>query len=351
MENPSLKAFREARDFLIKHREDYEAAYHGFRWPSLDRFNWALDWFDVIAKDNNSLALRVFSESGEERSRTFSELSEISSRIANSFARLGVKRGDRILLMLVNRIELWETMLAAMKLGAVVTPATSQLTASDLQDRFERGGVRHVITDQSSVEKFDSIAKEHTRIVIDGPVKGWEAFDALYSGDATLRREEPTKVDDPILLYFTSGTTAKPKLVLHTHRSYAVGHLSTMYWIGLRPDDIHWNISSPGWAKHAWSCFFAPWNAGACVFIYNYARFDAKAMLTVLERCRVTTMCAPPTVWRMLIQEDLAAFRGRLAIRELIGAGEPLNPEIIDRVQDAWGITVRDGFGQTETTA
>ena len=142
-----------------------------------------------------------------------------------------------------------------------------------------------------------------------------------------------------------------PKLVLHTHQSYPVGHLSTMYWIGLRQGDIHLNISSPGWAKHAWSCFFAPWNAGACVFIYNYTRFDAKAMLGVLERCRVTTLCAPPTVWRMLIQEDLAAFRGRLAIRELIGAGEPLNPEIIDRVQTAWGITVRDGFGQTETTA
>jgi acetyl-CoA synthetase len=138
---------------------------------------------------------------------------------------------------------------------------------------------------------------------------------------------------------------------LHTHQSYPVGHLSTMYWIGLRPGDIHLNISSPGWAKHAWSCFFAPWNAGACVFIYNYARFNGKAMLSVLERCRVTTLCAPPTVWRMLIQEDIAAFRGRLAIRELIGAGEPLNPEIIDRVQAAWGITIRDGFGQTETTA
>jgi acetyl-CoA synthetase len=124
-----------------------------------------------------------------------------------------------------------------------------------------------------------------------------------------------------------------------------------MYWIGLRPGDIHLNVSSPGWAKHAWSCFFAPWNAGACVFIYNYARFNAKAMLAVLERCRVTTLCAPPTVWRMLIQEDLAAFRGRLAIRDLVGAGEPLNPEIIERVQAAWGITVRDGFGQTETTA
>ena len=160
-----------------------------------------------------------------------------------------------------------------------------------------------------------------------------------------------TRATDPLLLYFTSGTTSKPKLVLHTHQSYPVGHLSTMYWIGLQPGDIHLNISSPGWAKHAWSCFFAPWNAGACVFIYNYARFNAKAMLGVLEKFQVTTMCAPPTVWRMLIQEDLAAYRERLGIRELIGAGEPLNPEIIEQIQAAWGITVRDGFGQTETTA
>ena len=161
----------------------------------------------------------------------------------------------------------------------------------------------------------------------------------------------PPRFPTPLLLYFTSGTTSKPKLVLHTHQSYPVGHLSTMYWIGLQPGDIHLNISSPGWAKHAWSCFFAPWNAGACIFLYNYSRFSAKSMLNVLEKYQVTTMCAPPTVWRMMIQEDLAAYKGRLKIRELIGAGEPLNPEIIEQLQNAWNITIRDGFGQTETTA
>jgi acetyl-CoA synthetase len=124
-----------------------------------------------------------------------------------------------------------------------------------------------------------------------------------------------------------------------------------MYWIGLRPGDIHLNISSPGWAKHAWSCFFAPWNAGACVFIYNYARFNAKAMLGVLEQFKVTTLCGPPTVWRMLIQEDLAAHANRLSLREVIGAGEPLNPEVIEQIRSAWGLQLRDGYGQTETTA
>jgi acetyl-CoA synthetase len=152
-----------------------------------------------------------------------------------------------------------------------------------------------------------------------------------------------------MLLYFTSGTTAKPKLVLHSHRSYPVGALSTMFWIGLQPGDIHLNISSPGWAKHAWSCFFAPWNAGATIFIANQPRFEAKSLLDTLVRCRVTTLCAPPTVWRMLIQEKLADYK--VSLREVCGAGEPLNPEVIDQVQTAWSMTIRDGYGQTETTA
>ena len=152
-----------------------------------------------------------------------------------------------------------------------------------------------------------------------------------------------------MLLYFTSGTTAKPKLVRHSQRSYPVGALSTMYWLGLQPGDVHLNISSPGWAKHAWSCFFAPWNAGATVFVVNQPRFDAKALLATIGRCGVTTLCAPPTVWRLFIQEKLADFK--VSLREVCGAGEPLNPEVIDQVQAAWGLTIRDGYGQTETTA
>jgi acetyl-CoA synthetase len=158
-----------------------------------------------------------------------------------------------------------------------------------------------------------------------------------------------TRADERLLLYFTSGTTSRPKLVEHTHVSYPVGHLTTMFWIGLEPGDVHLNISSPGWAKHAWSSFFAPWLAEATVLVYNYARFDAAALLRVLREQRVTTLCAPPTVWRMLINADLSGGCGSL--RELIGAGEPLNPEVIDQVRRAWGLTIRDGFGQTETTA
>ncbi len=163
------------------------------------------------------------------------------------------------------------------------------------------------------------------------------------------RLTAPTHADDPMLLYFTSGTTAKPKLVRHSQRSYPVGGLSTMFWLGLQPGDIHLNISSPGWAKHAWSCFFAPWNAGATVFVVNQPRFDAKGLLATIGRCGVTTLCAPPTVWRLFIQEQLASFK--VSLREVCGAGEPLNPEVIDQVKAAWGLTIRDGYGQTETTA
>jgi acetyl-CoA synthetase len=252
--------------------------------------------------------------------------------------------------MLGNEVPLWEAMLAAIKLGAVMIPASTLLTADDLQDRLERGDVKHVVVGHAHLEKFNALPGSYTRISVGADAAGWQRFD-IEDCSATFVADGATKADDPLLLYFTSGTTSKPKLVLHTHQSYPVGHLSTMFWIGLQPGDVHLNISSPGWAKHAWSCFFSPWNAGACVFIYNYARFNAKAMLGVLERHGVTTMCAPPTVWRMMIQEDLGAYRERLKIRELIGAGEPLNPEIIDQVRNAWGITLRDGFGQTETTA
>ena len=158
-----------------------------------------------------------------------------------------------------------------------------------------------------------------------------------------------TNADDPMLLYFTSGTTAKPKLVRHSQRSYPVGHLSTMYWLGLQPGDVHLNISSPGWAKHAWSCFFAPWNAGAAIFIVNQPRFEAQGPAAIIGRCGVTTLCAPPTVWRLFIQEKLTEFK--MSLREVCGAGEPLNPEVIDQVRAAWGLTIRDGYGQTETTA
>jgi acetyl-CoA synthetase len=352
--NPqALAAFTQARDFLLAHRNDYDKAYAEFRWPEFAEFNWALDYFDAIARGNDKPALWVVNEDGAEWKLSFAELSARSNRVANWLRAQGVARGDHILMMLGNEVALWETMLAAMKLGAVVIPATTLLAADDLTDRLQRGHVRHVVAGAPHTAKFATLPGDYGRIVVgssgEAPA-GWQRFEDAYTASESYAPDAPTRAGDPLLLYFTSGTTSKPKLVPHTHVSYPVGHLSTMYWIGLQPGDVHLNISSPGWAKHAWSCFFAPWNAGACIFIYNSARFSAGAILEVLEKYRVTTLCAPPTVWRMLIQEDLPAYKSRIAIRELVGAGEPLNPEIIERIHHAWGITLRDGYGQTETT-
>ena len=345
----AVTEFLAARDFLLQHRSDYTTAYAGFKWPKLKEFNWALDYFDALAQGNDNPALWIIEEDGSESKLSFAEMSARSNRVANWLRKQGVKRGERILIMLGNEVPLWETMLAAIKLGAVVIPATTLLTPDDLVDRVERGQVRHVVIGKAHTYKFENLPGSFGRIAVGGAPAGWKAFEEAAAESDQFTPDGVTRVDDPLLLYFTSGTTSKPKLVLHTHQSYPVGHLSTMYWIGLKPNDRHMNISSPGWAKHAWSCFFAPWNAGACVFLYNYNRFNAKALLDVLVKYEITTMCAPPTVWRMLIQQDLASVKTRL--RELIGAGEPLNPEVIEQVKKAWGITIRDGFGQTETTA
>jgi acetyl-CoA synthetase len=349
MTSSNAAPFIAARDFLLRHREDYATAYRDFQWPKLDRFNWALDYFDGMARDNARPALWFADDDAGETQLSFAELSERSSRIANYLRRLGVRRGDRILLMLGNVVPLWECMLAAKKLGAVIVPATTLLTRSDLADRFARGRVRHVVAGADAAVKFADLPGDYTRIAIGNAVPGWISYEHGYQASAQFTPDGETRPDDPMLLYFTSGTTATPKLVLHSHQSYPVGHLSTMYWLGVRPGDVHLNISSPGWAKHAWSCFFAPWNAQATVFIASQRRFNARGLLDTIARCGVTTFCAPPTVWRMLIQENLSAWSVRM--HELIGAGEPLNPEVIERVKAAWGLTIRDGYGQTETTA
>ncbi len=343
--------FLNARDFLLKHRTDYAAACSGFNWPDLDNFNWALDYFDAMARGNDKPALWIVEEAGSETKVSFARMAERSNQVANWLRSLGIKRGDRVMMMLGNEVALWENMLACMKLGAVLIPATTMLTPEDLASRMERGDVRHVVVNAEHIAKFSGIAGDYTRICVGPANDGWLCFARSTDMPGDFTPDAATRASDPLLLYFTSGTTSQPKLVLHTHQSYPVGHLSTMYWIGLQPDDIHLNISSPGWAKHAWSCFFAPWNAGACIFLYNYTRFNAQGVLAVLEKYGVTTMCAPPTVWRMMIQADLHAYRARIKIRELIGAGEPLNPEVIEQVNNAWGITIRDGFGQTESTA
>ena len=352
-----MTTFRDARAFLLEHRTDYDRAIAEFRWPDEKQFNWALDWFDAglatdpESRDRTALWI-VEAASNTETKLSFAELSRRSNRTANFLRDLGLKRGDHLLMLLGNVVPLWETMLAAMKLGVIVIPATTLLTADELRDRLDRGKAKAVVATQDQVAKFEGLGGEgFTKIVVAATAEnwGWRRFEEAASYPDAFTPDGVTNAEDPMLLYFTSGTTAKPKLVLHSHRSYPVGSLSTMYWLGLQPGDIHLNISSPGWAKHAWSCFFSPWNAGAAIFIVNQPRFDAKNLLATVARCGVTTLCAPPTVWRLFIQEKLADYK--VSVREVCGAGEPLNPEVIDQVKAAWGLTIRDGYGQTETTA
>lgn len=351
MPSEATQAFRAARDFLLTHRDDYATAYANFQWPKLDRFNWALDWFDHIAAGSRrtQTALWVAYEDGRQEKLTFAELSERSNRMANYFRGLGVRRGDRVLLMLGNIPPLWETMLAMMKLGGVIIPATTLLTENDVADRIARGRVKHIVCAAELAPKIEAACETCTRVAVGGKASGWHEYERGYSSPGKFQPDGETRAGDPLQLYFTSGTTAKPKLVMHSHTSYPIGHLSTMYWIGITPGDTHCNISSPGWAKHAWSCFFAPWNAEATVFVINQSRFNARGMLDAITGSGVTTFCAPPTVWRMLITEKLSDWKVRL--RELASAGEPLNPEVIEQVRVAWRLTIRDGYGQTETTA
>jgi acetyl-CoA synthetase len=349
-------ALRAARDLLIAHRTEYAAAVDRFAWPALDEFNWALDWFDVIAAEHpDRLALRVVGDDGSDEALSYAAMAARSSQVANWLRGLGVRRGDHVLLMLGNIVPLWEIMLAAMKLGAVIIPASTLLQPADLEDRISRGHVRHVIAEAAHTARFAEVTGDWTRVVVggdaaSGSAAGWRPYSDSAKAPVEFTPEGTTRASDPLLLYFTSGTTSKPKLVGHTQVSYPVGHLSTMYWIGIQPGDVHLNISSPGWAKHAWSNFFAPWNASATILILNQSRFNAQGLLQALGDCGVTTFCAPPTVWRMLIQANLSAADIDV-LRECVAAGEPLNPEVIDQVSKAWGITVRDGFGQTETTA
>ncbi|MET3707916.1 AMP-binding protein [Arthrobacter sp. UYEF6] len=348
--------FREARDRLLALQSDYHQARREFVWPQFTEFNFALDWFDQIAADPekaNNPALVIVEQDGSATRRSFTDLAARSNQVANWLRSQGMRRGDRMIIMLGNQVELWELMLAGIKLGIVLIPTTTLMGPEDLAERVERGEAGWAAVGRSNIGKFAGVPGDYRLIEIGAGVGSAGTPGALQYRDSTttavtFTADAPTQADETLLLYFTSGTTSKAKLVEHTHTSYPVGHLSTMYWIGLEPGDVHLNVASPGWGKHAWSNFFAPWIAEACVFVYNYERFDARALMEQMDRERVTSFCAPPTVWRMLIQADLKVLKSPPT--KVVSAGEPLNAEVIEQVQRAWGQTIRDGFGQTETT-
>ena len=343
-------AVRAARDFVLENTYDYERLRAEFAWPVLDEFNFGTDWFDVVAGEHpDRVAVRIVEDDLSMAQWTYGELAERSDRVAHWLVGLGLRPGDRMIVMLHNTIELWETLLALTKVGGVAIPTSTLLAADDLAWRVATAGARFTISAADLAPRFAQVPDGvHSIGIGAGLPKGWSAYADAERAPATFTPDAPTRAGEACLLYFTSGTTSRPKLVEHTHVSYPVGHLSTLYWLGVRPGDVHLNISSPGWGKHAWSNFYAPFLAQATVFIFNYARFNADTLMRIMDAHEVSSFCAPPTVWRMLIQADLTKLHR--PPRELVGAGEALNPEVINKVRDAWGNTIRDGYGQTEMT-
>jgi len=341
--------FRAARDLLLALRLDHHKACDQFRWPRPAKFNWALEWFDVVAAARPATpALELLDGAGGVRRHTFGELAARSDAVACWLRERGVRRGDRVLVVLGARVELWECLLACLKLGAVVVPTYPTLTGAEATDRVTRGRIRVVICDQARTGRFDGVAGDRIRVCVPGGVPGWLDYADGTAAPRPFVPDGPTPAADVAFGYFTSGTTARPKLVAHTHTSYPIGHLSSMYWNGLRPGDRHLNVSAPGWAKHSWSSFFVPWNAEATVVALPDGFSAPERLPILLADAAVDSFCAPPSVW-----QTVAAGLGnaRPSLREATSAGEPLDPVLAARVAEAWGVTVRDGYGQTETTA
>lgn len=345
--NPAYQKFRDCRNFLLEYRNDHDKAYRNFRWPELTTFNWARDWFDIVAHDNHRTALRVIGPSSD-ISMSFNSLARRSDQVAAWLHELGIRRKEVVLVLLDNRPELWEVMMAVMKLGAVVLPTYTTATTIELTERVLRAQVRHLIVESSLTDLIPYELGYSTMISIGDPVDGWENYDSSYKSSDNLPDIAPTRADDPLFYYFTSGTTSRPKLVCHTQVSYPVGHLSSMYWNGVQPGDVHCNVAAPGWAKHAWSSLFVPWNAEATL-IALAGGATPERVLEALERTQATTFCAPPSMWRALVKYGLDDRS--IHLREATSAGEVLPQEVVSAVGAIWGVTVRNGYGQTETTA
>ncbi|MCX4984285.1 acyl-CoA synthetase [Streptomyces sp. NBC_00572] len=356
--SPAHEEYRAARDLLLRLRGDREAARAAFRWPRAEHFNWALDWFDVIAEGNDRPALELLGHPGPDGvvpvvdRASFAELSARSDALAVALREHGVVRGDRVLILLGTRAELWETLLGCIKLGAVVVPGYQDLTRAEAADRIARGAIRHVVAAPELVDTLAELPVPGIRMAVeaDGPA-GWVPYpDTRRPGRPRFVPDGPTRAADPSFCYFTSGTTSLPKLVEHSHAGYGVGHLSSLYWSGLRPGDRHLNLSAPGWAKHSWSSFFVPWAAEATVLAPPDGGLPAGVLPGVLAAHDVTSFCAPPSAWRSLLPY-VTAGAAAPRLREATAAGEPLTAETVERIEAAWGVRVRDGYGQTEATA
>ena len=333
--------------------KNYEESYKNFKLEVPEYYNWARDEFDPWGKNPEKVALWVVDDFGNEQKFTFAELTTLSNQLANVFRANNIQPGDKVIIVLGRIPAFWVTMLASLRSGVVVSPGTSQLTPKDIQYRFEASGAVAVIVDEDIAAKVDAVADKcptlKTKIVV-GKRDGWLSFDEEVANASGKYEPFNSLATDNSILYFTSGTTGMPKMTVHSHASYGLGHKITgKYWLDSTEDDLHWNLSDTGWAKAAWSSFFGPWNCGAGIFVHNSTgKFDGKQTLNLLDKFPITTLCGPPTAYRVFVQEDLKNYTFK-HLRHCVAAGEPLNPEVIAVWKEATGSTIYDGYGQTET--
>jgi medium-chain acyl-CoA synthetase len=332
---------------------DYAEERARFVWDPPPRFNFARDVIDPIGADApDRLALLWIDDHGQERRVTYRELSAQSCRLCNVLSQAGVRRGDTIIVMLPRLVAWWEIMTACLRMGVIISPGTTQLAPKDLAYRLEAASAAAVITDAKNAPKIAAAGpaaeRLKLRLCVEDPPPGWDHYDSRVAAASPVFEAADTAPDDDALCYFTSGTTGYPKMAIQT-QGYGLAHRITgRYWLDLRADDLHWNLSDTGWAKAAWSSYFGPLNCGATVFVHHSETFDARRTLEILSQYPITTFCGAPTVYRMLVLEDLRAYRFP-HLRHVVGAGEPLNPEVIESWRAATGLTIRDGYGQTES--
>ncbi|MFD4507601.1 acyl-CoA synthetase [Streptomyces sp. NPDC058457] len=337
---------------------DYDAERARFRWEVPQRFNAVLDILERRAEQSpDELALVTLRrDGGVAVSYTFRELNLASRRMGHALAGIGVGKGERIFVMLPRIAEWYVALLGAIRIGAVPVPGTPQLTSRDIEYRVDRAEAVAVVTDTDGAVKVDKLTDRlptlaHRIVVGTAPSAGWHTMDGLLARASDgPTPADPTAADDMMLVYFTSGTVSYPKMVAHTQASFGLGHMVTArYWQDLRPGDLHWTLSDTGWAKAAWSKLFGQWAQGATVLEMDLGKSDPDLILDTIERHGVTTLCAPPTLYRSLVVADLASY-DLSRLRHCVSAGEPLNPEVIRIWEEGTrGLVVHDGYGQTET--
>ncbi len=343
-------------DFIIPTEKDGILTEIAFK--NEDKFNFAFDVVDKLGTSKpDKLAMLHISEDGTERRFTFADMKKESARVANYFKSIGIKRGDRVMLVLKRHYQFWFSMLALNKLGAVAIPAPNQLLQKDFEYRFEVGGIKAIVctADGDVADSVDAAAKNCPglahKILVGGARDGWHSFDDEYSlySSHYLRTEDAPCGTDPMLMFFTSGTSGYPKIAAHSYK-YPLGHFITAkYWHQVNPDGLHLTISDTGWAKAMWGKLYGQWLCEAAIFVYDFDRFDAEKILPLFKKYNITTFCAPPTMYRMLIKQDLSRF-DLSSIEHASTAGEALNPEVFRQFEKHTGLQIMEGFGQSEST-